>query len=170
MPNPLIVAQNSGSYIYRIGRIGLDSGTKDAQDTAGAGGFAYTATIRTDPQSPLGEGGLARFRRIVLRVLRQGNFTATLKVYVDDVQTQRWDNTVSPSVKVDQTVQFVFTDSAELEETILEAAIDAVGTHIALELTAVSTDLSGGLFLLEGGEVHALDLARARTDESAETQ
>ena len=178
MPNPVLVGENAGARLWQIGRIGLDTGApggwKDNQDTSQANGFAYTATLRSDDQSPSGEGGKVLFKRVDLRIRRSGGWIIVMRVFVDGVQTQRWDNTVDPSVLTNQSISFASADFTEPVagedevENLLEAAIDAMGTFISVELVVTSTDQTGGLLLIEGAEVHYYRLGEARTDVAAE--
>ena len=179
MPNPVLLCENGGARIFKVGRIGFDTGNpstgwKDAQDTAQVGGFAYTGTIRTEDQSPLGEGGDVLFRRILVRVRRTGGWKLTMKVFVDGVQTQRYDNTVEPAVLVDQTIAFNSADFTEPPvgeaevENILEAAVNVEGTFVSLEIKVTSTDQVGGYLLIESAEAHYFELAPARADVAVE--
>ena len=159
MPVPVFAGEQSGNKIYRVGRVGFDSGNTDA-------GGAYTGTLRTEKISPLGESGLCYFRRVVLRVFRTGAFTVTFKVYVDGAQTKIFN---ASSQKVDQTI--VVTKAAPTispDETIVEGEIAGKGTYIEVEMTILSTD-GTGVFLPEELEVHFQPLREARVG-SAESQ
>jgi len=158
MPAPVFAAQKSGSRIYRIGRVGLDTGSSDT-------GGAYTATLKTDKFSPAGEDGLALFRRVALRSLHTGQYTVTMKVFVDGVQTQVY----SGGVLVNQTVVFVrAAPTISPAESVEEADIVGQGTHIEVELSVLSTDVTGS-FLPETLEVHFHPLrpAKSRAAETA---
>lgn len=180
MPNPVFVLENAGARFFQVGRIGLDTGApggwKDEQLEADqTGGQAYTATLRTDDQSPLGEAAKVLYKRVVLRVRRSGGFTLVMRAFVDGVQTQKWDNTVSPSVKTNQSVSFTSSSFSEPVagedevENILEMAIDVKGTFISVEIVVTSSDQTGGLLLLESCFAHYYQLGVARTDAAAES-
>ena len=81
MPSPVFVAESGGPHIYKVGRVGLDSGSQDD-------GGVYVGTLRTERSSPVGEDGLAHFRRVAVRVYHTGYFNMLAKVYVDGKQTQ----------------------------------------------------------------------------------
>ena len=160
MPSPVFLSERSGSHIYRVGRVGYDSGD---QDTGGA----YTGTLKSEKQSPLGPQGLCHFRRIGIRIRHTGAFTMTLTVYVDGQQTQIYD---SSSVLVDQTISF--TEAAPTgenpTEVLLEGDISARGTYIQLKLTVTSTDVVG-VFLPESFDVFYRPLREAKVG-AAESQ
>jgi len=142
MSTACFAAQNGGSRVYKIGRVGFDAGTEDA-------GGAYSGKIQSDPLSPDGEGGWTHFRRVQIRVRHTGSFTCTVTLYVDGVQTQIW----SSGAQVDQSVTFVqaapvFYPTDSEAETILEVDCDACGTFIVVELEVDSDDITG-VFLVE---------------------
>jgi hypothetical protein len=155
-----LIGERNGNRVYRIGSLGLDGGNQDTD------GNTYTALLRTDRFSPLGEGGLALFRRVSVRVLRSGAYTITARVYVDDTQTQRYENVDTGSSLVDQVIVLTNTASA-LVEDVLQIDVSAQGTHISVELTIDSDDLTG-VFLVESMEVHLYPVrpARGRAAES----
>lgn len=160
MPVPLFIIEAAGARLYKYGRVGFDSGVADP-------GGNYTATMRSEKMSPAGELGLCHFRRIGLRIFRTGSFTVTLKVFVDGVQTKRYD---SSSNKVDQVI--VLTKSAPTispEETEIEADIDASGTYIEVELTVTSNNIAG-LFLPEELNIHYRPIRQSRATVAAESQ
>lgn len=135
------VGQLDGSRVYRLGVIGTDTGTADPSSGV------YQGRIMTERVSPMGEGGLALFRRAIIRVLKSGVFTATFKVYIDDVQTQIFDATSDQSVLIPQVVVVTSTASA-LKEEIITIDLSQQGTYFQLECTVDSDDLSG-VFLIE---------------------
>ena len=81
MPAPVFVAESGGPRIYKLGRVGLDAGTMDD-------GGTYTGLLRTERSSPVGEDGLANFRRVAVRIFHTGFFNMTAKIFVDGEQTQ----------------------------------------------------------------------------------
>lgn len=155
-----LVGERNGNRVYRIGSLGLDGGNQDTD------GNTYQAILRTDRFSPLGEGGLALFRRVSVRILRSGAYTITARVYIDDTQTQRYENVDAGSSLVDQVIVLTNTASA-LVEDVLQIDVSAQGTHISVELTIDSDDLTG-VFLVESMEVHLYPVrpARGRAAES----
>lgn len=160
MPVPLFVVEATGARLYKMGRVGFDSGSADP-------GGNFTATMRTEKISPAGELGYCQFRRIGFRVFRTGSFTITVKVFVDGVQTQIYD---ASSVKVNQTIVIAkAAPSISPEETEVEADISANGTYIEVELTVTSNNVSG-LFLPEELEVHYRPIRQARATVAAESQ
>jgi hypothetical protein len=135
MPNPVYVGDLSSGKIYKIGRIGFDSGTADP---AGA----FTGTMRTEKHSPAGPEGLCLFRRVYIRVHHTGGFTIIAKAYVDGVQTKI-------NLGTNQTTTFVQAAPATSPaETVLEMAIEAQGTSIEVEMTTLS-DTNTGILLIE---------------------
>lgn len=151
---------NSGS-VYRIGRVGFDGGSPASLDS---GSQSYTGTLETERISPVGEGGLAHFRRVALRVLRSGGYEATITVFVDDEQTQIYNTS---SDLEDQSV--VVTGTAQpLGEDIIEVDISAVGTFIQVKVEVQSEDVTG-VFLPEYIETHFYPV-RAAESREAESQ
>src|SRR5687767_9427184 len=124
MPQPLFII-GTDPRVYKFGRVGFDSGSSDP-------GGAFTATLRTEKISPAGEHGKCHFRRIAFRIFRTSNFTMSVKVYVDGVQTKVYD---ASSAKVDQVISIV-KDAPTIspEETMVEGDINAQGTYIEVEL------------------------------------
>lgn len=160
MPNPVFISERNGSRIYRVGRVGYDSGD---QDTGGS----YVGTLKSENQSPLGEQGLCHFRRISMRIRHTGAFTMTLTVYVDGQQTQIYD---SNSVLVDQTISFTqgVPTGVSPAEALLEADISAKGTYIQVRIQVTSTNVTG-IFLPESFDVSYRPLREAKT-ATAESQ
>jgi len=151
MPTPVFAAENAGPRVYKVGRVGLDTGS---QDTGGV----YTATLRTERVSPAGEGGLCYFRRVAIRVWRTGGFTITLKAFVDGVQTRVY----SGGVLVDQVA--VITKAAPTTspiEDVVEMSLAAQGTSIEVEMAVDSDDVTG-VFLPELVELHYIPLRKAK--------
>lgn len=157
MPAPVYAAENSGARVYRIGRVGLDSGTQDA-------GGVFTSTLRTDKFSPAGENGLVLFRRVSVRIWHTGTYTFTMKIYVDGVQTQIY----SGSTQIDQTITIVrAAPISSPAEQVEEADISAVGTYVEVEIAIDSDDLTG-VFLPESIELHG-HVIRQTKSRTAET-
>lgn len=143
MPQPVFAAENAGPYVYRIGRVGLDTGS---QDTGGV----FTGTLRTDKFSPAGENSLTHFRRVSVRIWHTSFYSFTMTVYVDGVQTQVY----SGSTLTNQSVFFTRgAPTTSPAESVEEADINAHGTSIEVEITVDSDDISG-IFLPESIEVH----------------
>lgn len=154
------MAEANGSRIYKVGRVGYDSGNVDA-------GGAYTGNLRTGKISPQGEDGLCLFRRVVMRIWRTGQFTITFTIYVDGVQTQILN---SSGAKVPQTI--VITKPAPVlppEETVVECSISAQGTYIEVEADIVSTSITG-TFLPEELECHYIPVRPTKARSNAQSQ
>lgn len=157
MPTPVYAAENTGARIYRIGRVGFDSGLQDA-------GGIYTATLRTDKFTPAGEDGLVQFRRVAIRIWHTGAYELVMRVYVDGVQTSYYvTNTVTAQ-------QVTFTRSAPTSspaEQVEEADIEKIGTSIEIELVLNSDDVTG-IFLPETIEIHGRVIRQSKS-RTAET-
>lgn len=159
MPVPIFIAAKNDHKLYRIGRVGYDSGDQDP-------GGAYVATLKSERISPAGDHGYVHFRRIGLRVLHSGTFTITMRVYVDDVQTTIYN---ASSTAVAQEIVFTKTaPSSATAEALLEADISAKGTFVQVELEITSTNVSG-VFLPEEVELHARAI-RGVIEHAAESQ
>jgi len=159
MATPLFAAEANGSRVYKVGRVGYDTGTQDV-------GGKYTGLLRTGKISPAGKDGLCYFRRVAVSVWRTGAYTATLKCWVDGVQTKTWDvngNAVDQVVVISAGAPTTSPDVA-----VLEASIMAHGTYIEVEVTVDSDDVSG-VFLPEEIEVHYLPIRVARSLANAES-
>lgn len=158
MPSPVFVAEAGGSRIYKLGRVGYDTGTQDA-------GGAYTGTLRTEKISPAGEAALCYFRRVALRLWRTGAYTVTVRVYINGAQTQIYD---SAGVASDQ--EIVFSDIAPTahDEPILEVSLVGQGTYIEVEIEVNSDDVTGVL-LFESVEVHYLPIRATKSRSNAES-
>lgn len=160
MSAPIYVCEVGQRRLYKVGRVGFDSGTADA-------GGTYTATLRTEKISPTGEFGLSHFRRIGFRIFRTGSFTITVKVYVDGVQTKIFD---SSSAKIDQVITITkAAPTISPEETLVDADIDASGTYIEVELTVASNQVTG-VFLPEELDIHYRPIRPVRQTAAAESQ
>lgn len=152
MPTPVFAAQNAGSRIYRIGRVGIDSGTSDT-------GGSYVSTLKTEKFSPAGENGLCYFRRAAVRIWHTSNFTVTMRMYVDGVRTKVY----SGGVLVDQTVSITqAAPSTSPTETVVEASLQAQGTYIEVELELTSTNVNG-VFLPEHIEIGYLPVKQSKS-------
>lgn len=126
--------ERAGNKIFRLGRIGIDSGTADPGSTV------YTGTIRTERIAPAGEGALVNFRRVSVHLLVSGSYTFTVKIWVDNGRS-------TLATGATQTVVITSTDSG-LREVTEDIAIEAEGSHIQVEITVDSDDV-GGIFLVE---------------------
>lgn len=131
----LFAGERAGARIFKLGRIGFDSGTQDLGSTV------YTGTFKTERAAPAGPGGLVNFRRVAIHLLSSGTYTITVKVWVDDVRTTLADGTT-------QTVS-ISGGLGALAEITEEVEIEAEGSHIQVELT-VDSDNTTGVFLIEG--------------------
>ena len=152
MITPVFAAESGGSRVFKIGRVGLDTGTTDT------GGF-YTATLKTERISPMGENTLLMFRRVACRVWRTGGFTTTMTVYVDGVQTKIYDTT---GALVPQSVIFVAPPpSVSPIESWIESSIQAPGTYIEVQLSVRSDQLTA-IFLPAEIEVHFYPIRTAK--------
>ena len=160
MTTPIYVPELDGSRIYKVGRVGYETGTEDARGV-------YTGFIRSEKISPAGETGWCKFRRVVLRVRHSSTFITTMRVYVDGAQTQTYDQTdMTGGSKLDQEV--VFTEAAPTDppaETILQIDVSAKGTYIEIELECDSDDVFG-TFLPESIEIHYVPVRKARRGEA----
>lgn len=164
MPVSVFALESSGSRVYRLGRAGYDTGIKDVDPSTGT---VFTGTLKTEKISPAGEAGLCWFRRVAFRIWRTGSFVATITVWVDGVQTKRYDS--ATSAWVDQVVSITKTaPDISPEETIIEAAIAAKGTYIEVQLVVDADDVTG-VFLPESVEVHSIQLRPARSQSQAES-
>jgi len=131
----LYAGERDGARVFQIGRIGFDQGTSDLGTTV------YTATLRSERVAPAGVGALVNFRRITIHLLSSGTYTFTVKVWVDDGRTL---------LGSDATQTIVVTGGGgSLSEHTEEVEIEAVGSHIQVEVTADSDDVNG-IFLIEG--------------------
>lgn len=131
----LYTGERGGARVLKIGRIGFDQGTADL------GSHVYTGTFRSERVAPAGVGALINFRRVAVHLLTSGTYTFTVKVWVDDGRTQLGDETT-------QTVT-VTGGSGALSEITEEVEIEAAGSHIRVEVTVDSDNLTG-IFLIEG--------------------
>jgi len=162
----LLVGSTTGGKVYKVGKVGYDSGSGPTYDPETT---PFTGTMKTERMSPTGEAGLMRFRRVALRALKNGEYTATFIVWVDDVQTQIYDNTESTSPLTDQTIVISNPDNDASEgEAILQADIDATGTFIQVQIELESTDIKG-FFLPESIEIHGQAI-RQTISRDAESQ
>lgn len=160
MPAQVFLGESVGSRVYAVGRVGIDSGTADLSGT-GAYSNPYTGILKTERISPAGEDGLCFFQRVALRIWRTGAFSLTMRVWVDDVQTQVWasDGSGSPQTIVISRG----SPSSSPEEIVVEGAIRARGTYIQVEISVDSASVTG-IFLPETLEVHYLPLRATRLD------
>lgn len=153
MPNPVFVGDLSSGKIYKIGRIGFDTGTVDP---AGA----FSGTMRTERHSPAGPEGLCLFRRVYVRVHHTGSFVVLVKAFVDNVLTKI-------NTGQDQGPTFVISAPAiSPAETILEMAIEAQGTSIEVELSMFSDNITG-IFLIEEITVGSLTIRESKSRNAA---
>lgn len=144
MAAPVIAGESGGNRIFRIGRVGWDSGTADF-------GGVYTSTVRTEKQSPAGEDGLTLFRRVYIRTFHYGtNYSGTVKVYVDGVQTKvnKTGAAATDQVELFSNQYFDNTFTPLPTESIQEIAISKAGTYIEVEISLPS-NAANGLVMIE---------------------
>ena len=163
MPSFILVGQGDGNKIYQVGRIGYDT-NPSGTDT---GDKAYTANLETERMSPAGEDALIRIRRVVLRALASKTWTVTMRVYVDDVQTQIWDNDETSATFGTQIDQEIVVSSEAMAdasegEVIIEADVDATGTFLQVHIDILSSDITG-YFLPESIETHLQVLRESKS-------
>ena len=160
MTTPVYVPELDGSRIYKVGRVGYETGTEDA-------GRVYTGLMRSEKISPQGEAGWCRFRRVVLRVRHTSTFTCAVRVYVDGVQTTVYDQTdMLTGATVLQEVTFAEeAPSNPPDEVILQVDVIAKGTYIEVELECDSDDVAG-TFLPESLEVHYVPVRGTRQGDA----
>lgn len=152
MITPIFAAENGGSRIYKIGRVGLESGS---QDTGGA----YTATLKTERISPLGLNALLMFRRVACRIWLTGGYTVTMTCYINGAQTQIYD--VNGNL---QPQSILFTAPAPPIapiETWIEASIRGAGTYLEVQIVVQSNQVTG-IFLPAELEVNFYPLRTAK--------
>lgn len=123
-----------GPTIYRIGRLGFDQGKYDL------GTQPYTGTFRTERVAPAGVGALVNFRRVSIHLMASGHYTMTVRIWVDDERSKL-------SSGVAQTV-VISRSPGVLREITEEVSVEAVGSHIQVEVSVVS-DHVDGVFLIE---------------------
>lgn len=131
----LFAGERSGARIFKIGRIGFDQGTADL------GSNVYTGTFKSERVAPAGPGGLVNFRRVAVHLLSSGTYEITVKVWVDDVRTELGDGSEQTAV--------ISGGLGALSEITEEVEIEAEGSHIQVEVTVDSDDVTG-IFLIEG--------------------
>lgn len=168
MANTIVFLGEQGTgKIFKIGKVGFDSGSVATFDPNST---PFTGTLKTERMSPAGEDALVRFRRVALRAFKTGGWTAKFTIWVDDVQTQVYDNTTLTSVKVDQviTITAPSDDQGEEKEVLLEADIDAVGTFIQVQIELISSDITG-IFLPESIETHVQVMRETVSRSGAES-
>ena len=161
MANTIVLFGEAGSNkIYKIGKVGYDSG---ATATFDPDSTVFTGEMKTERVSPAGEDGLVRFRRIVLRALKGGEWTVTFTIWVDDIQTQIYDNTQDSSPLINQTI-VISNDADDLGEgeAVIEADIDATGTFVQVLVSMDSDDIKG-YFLPESIEMHGQVMRQSRS-------
>lgn len=155
MPSPVVfVGERSGARIFTLGRIGYDSAGDDL------GSHTYTATARTERIFPGGPGALINFRRVVVHILADSTYSITIKVWVDG-------NRTTDGAGSTQTVT-IAGGSGSLSEHTEEAAIEAEGSLIQVEVT-VSSDSPTGLFLIEAINARGRVVRRGATRSSEVT-
>src|SRR6266699_67644 len=159
MPAPLFLSAYTGSHLYKMGRVGFDSGNVDSNSSV------YTGVFRTEKIFPMNFDGVMLFRRILLRIFRTGAFQLALNVYIDGVQTISYD--ANGNVQL-QSVNFNLPAPVNSpDKTLLEMAIAGRGTYIEVEGTVTSNTLSG-IFLPEELEIHYDPLRTARSGATAQ--
>lgn len=141
-------------YLYRIGSIGYDQGSKDGEGA----GSQWTVTIRTAPVSPAGKSGLCHFRRVSLSVEHSAPLTIKGRFYVDGVRTKVY----SGNSQVDQEVVIDLPQrSSSIEETVL-MELSAAGTFLVVEIELSSNDLAKGLPLITAASIHYYPILAAK--------
>jgi hypothetical protein len=130
----LYAGERAGGRIFRIGRLGFDQGSADLEEDV------YTGVYRTERVQPAGPGSLVMFRRVAVHLMTSGNYTFSLKVWVDNERTELATGT-------EQTFTVTGVGGA-LREVTKEVAIEAEGSHIQVEISVDSDDVTG-LFLVE---------------------
>ena len=150
----LYVGERSGARIFKVGRVGFDTGTADL------GSHVYTGTFRTERISPAGPGGLVNFRRIAIHLMATGTYTFSVKVWVDGVRTILGDETTQ-DVTITRAV-------GGLNEVTEEVEMEASGSHIQVEITVDSDDVTG-LFLIESVSARGRVVRRSATRSAEAT-
>lgn len=150
----LFAGERDGARVFRVGRVGFDTGTSDP------GSNVYTGTYRSERMAPAGNGGLVNFRRVAIHLLASGSYTFSVKVWVDDERTELGSGST-------QTVS-ISGSPGGLSEVTEEVEIEANGGHIQVEVTVDSDDVSG-IFLIEKIEGRGRIIRRGstRTGESS---
>lgn len=156
MAAPVIAGEAGGNRIFRIGRVGWDTGSADF-------GGAYTCTVRTEKHSPAGEDGLTLFRRVYIRLLHYGStFGGTVKCFVDGGQTLVKKTGAAASLQAEILANNFDPGSATLPtETIVEIGLEKAGTYIEVEVTMAS-NAQNGLVLIESILVGHLPIREGR--------
>lgn len=149
----LYAGERSGARVFKVGRIGYDSGTADL------GSHVYTGTYRTERIFPAGPGGLVKFRRVAIHLLASGSYTFTVKVWVDGARTVLGSGST-------QTVSITGSPGT-LNEVTEEIEIEAMGSSIQVEITVDSDDVTG-VFLIEAimGRGRVVRQSATRTGET----
>jgi hypothetical protein len=172
MPNPILLCENGTNRIDKVGVVGMGEAVQDLAS------YNYTATMRSEYQSPAGDPGECLFKVVTLKVRYTTAATIVMKVYVDGDQTKIYASGATP--QTDQTISFSLAaptsddvggiTGGEAEKN-LEAHIAAVGTHISVEISVVSNTLSvGGVFLPESADIHYIPLSELGMTDAGETQ
>ncbi len=130
----LYTGERDGARIFRIGRLGFDQGTQDL------GANTYTGTFRSERIAPLGVGALINFRRVAIHLLSSGTYEFTVRVWVDDGRTEL-------GTGVEQ-VTVINGGTGGLGEVTEEIEIEGEGSHIRVEITVDSDNITG-IFLIE---------------------
>ena len=141
----LFAGEREGGRIFQIGRLGFEQGTKDITLADGSGGNAYTGTLRTERIAPAGVGALVNFRRISIHLLASAAYRMTVKVWVDD------ERAVTGNTSPQTTV--ITGNAGALKELTESVKIEGNGSHIQVEITVLSTDITG-TFLIESVKGH----------------
>ena len=160
MPTSVFAAEKGGSHIYRIGRVGYDTGTADS-------GGVFSAELKTERISPAGEDGLCFFRRVVLRVWHTGAYSLTMTVYVDDVQTKTFNSATGAPTPQTIVLSRVAPTTSPIE-SVVEASIWAQGTYITVDIVVQSDDITG-VFLPETIECHYLPIRASKSRPTAKS-
>ena len=145
----LYTGERGGARIFKIGRLGFDQGA-----VGDLGSHVYTGTFRSERIAPAGVGGLINFRRVSIHILSSGTYTFGVKIWVDDGRTELGDETT-------QTVS-ITGGSGSLSEITEEVKVEAEGSHIRVEVTVDSDNLTG-IFLIEGIQARGRAIRRGET-------
>lgn len=152
MANSVIYAGEKNGYrVFKFGGLGFATPGDDLEANV------YTTTMKTEKIFPAGPGGLVNFRRVAIHFLASGAYQFTVKIWIDGVRTTLGDGTVQ-TVTVSGT-----TASGEITK---EIEVEGEGSHIQVELTMDSDEMTG-VFLLESvmGRGRVIRQSSTRTGE-----
>ena len=130
----LYAGERDGGRIFQIGRLGFDQGPSDL------GANVYTGIFRSERIAPAGVGALINFRRLAIHLMVSGSYTFTVKVWIDNGQTELGTGALQSVV--------VTGTAGGLSEVTEEIEIQGIGSHLQMEITMDSDDITG-IFLIE---------------------